>query len=292
MRRSFSYRVFSVANHLFLVLISLLCILPLLHILAVSLSSKAAATANIVKFWPVELTFDAYRLTIENSFFIGSLWNSIERTVLGTLISMVLCITAAYALSKENRVFPGRTFYSWFFIFTMLFSAGLIPSYLVVTNLGIKNTIWALVLPGAVSVYNMVLMLNFFRGIPKDLEEAAFMDGAGHFVTLWKVYLPLSMPSVATLSLFSMVGNWNAWFDGLIYLNNAQDYPLATLLQQLTAGIDMSTSSAVNADALKNIAQRTVKAAQIFLSMIPILIVYPFLQRYFVQGMTLGSVKE
>ncbi|MFD0961724.1 carbohydrate ABC transporter permease [Paenibacillus chungangensis] len=290
---STSYRIFTVLNITFMVIISLLCIVPFIHILAISLSSKAAATANIVQFWPVEFTWDSYVLSFENPFFVKSFWNSLNRTVLGTAISMVLCATAAYPLSKENRVFPGRTIYSWFFIFTMLFSAGLIPHYLLVVNLGLRNTIWALVLPGAVNVFNMVLMLNFFRRIPKELEEAAFIDGAGYFRALVLIYLPLSLPSIATLSLFSLVGQWNAWFDGLIYLNDMSDYPLATLLQQMTAGANVgSTDTYVDPETLSNVSDRTLRTAQIFMSIIPILIVYPLLQRYFVQGMTLGSVKE
>ncbi|MHA6483513.1 carbohydrate ABC transporter permease [Paenibacillus sp. strain BS8-2] len=291
--QSTSNRIFTILNMTFMVLIAILCLFPFLHIISISLSSKEAATANIVSFWPVDFTWDAYSVTFSNDNYVRSFFNSVIRTVFGSAITMMFCVTAAYPLSKDNGVFPGRSIYSWFFIFTMLFGAGLIPHYLLVINLGLKNTIWALILPSAVNVFNMILMMNFFRGIPKELEEAAFIDGAGYFRSLIQIYLPLSLPSIATLSLFALVGQWNSWFDGLIYLNDIQKYPLATLLQQMTAGANIvATDSYVDPDKLLNVTDRTLRTAQIFISMVPILIVYPFLQRYFVKGMTLGSVKE
>ena len=216
------YRIFSVANYIFLGVLSLLCILPIIHILAVSFSSMAPASANLVGFWPIGFTTDAYVKTFGNSNFINSLLVSVKRTVIATVIGMVIMLLTAFPLSKEDINFKGRSIYTWFFVFTILFSGGLIPSYILVQKLGLMDTIWALVLPGALSVWNVILMMNFFRGLPKELEEAAYLDGAGHIKTLALVYVPLSMPAIATLSLFTMVGQWNSWFDGMIYMSDVK----------------------------------------------------------------------
>jgi putative aldouronate transport system permease protein len=275
----------------FIAAVSLLCVLPLIHILAVSFSGKAAASANLVTLWPIDFTVDAYTKTFGNSNFLSALWISVQRTVFGTLLSMVLVILTAYPLSKESLNFKGRSLYAWFFIFTMLFSGGLIPSYILIQKLGLINTLWALILPGAVAVWNLILMMNFFRNVPKELEEAAFIDGANHITTLFRIYLPVSMPAIATISLFTMVGQWNSWFDGLIYMNDAAKYPLATLMQTIIVQQDFSNMN-VDATQLQNMSQRTVNAAQIFIGALPILLVYPFLQRFFVKGIVLGAVKE
>nr|WP_197997932.1 MULTISPECIES: carbohydrate ABC transporter permease [Paenibacillus] len=276
---------------IFIAAVSILCILPLVHILAVSFSGKAAASANLVTLWPIDFTVDAYTKTFGNSNFLSALWISVQRTVLGTLLSMTLVFLTAYPLSKESLHFKGRSLYAWFFIFTMLFSGGLIPSYILIQKLGLINTMWALILPGAVAVWNLILMMNFFRNVPKELEEAAFIDGANHITTLFKIYLPVSMPAIATISLFTMVGQWNSWFDGLIYMNDASKYPLATLMQTIIVQQDFSNMN-VDATQLQNMSQRTVNAAQIFIGALPILLVYPFLQRFFVKGIVLGAVKE
>ncbi|ASA20314.1 carbohydrate ABC transporter permease [Paenibacillus donghaensis] len=290
--RSTSYRIFSIVNGIFLSLLALLCILPLVHVLAVSLSSSTAADANLVKLWPIGFTTDAYKVTLGNDRFMSSFGISVLRTVLGTGLSLLLSILVGYALSKEINEFKGRDMYAWFFVFTMLFSGGLIPTYIVVQKMGLINSIWALVLPGAMSVYNTILLMNFFRtAVPKALEEAAFIDGAGHFRALRSIYLPISLPSLATISLFTMVGHWNAWFDGLIYITDAAKYPMSTLLQTIVVQRDLSSMS-VSADEIQALSNRTVKTAQIFIATLPIILVYPFLQRFFVKGIVLGSVKE
>lgn len=284
------YKMFSTFNYILLALTALLCLLPLIHTLALSFSGRAAANANIVGLWPVDFTFDAYNKTLENPNFLNSIWISVQRTALGTSIGMLLIFLAAYPLSKDNRIFKSRSIYSWFFIITMLFNGGLVPNYIVVQKLGLMNTMWALILPIAVNVWLLVLMLNFFRNVPKELEEAALMDGAGQLRILFRIYLPISMPAVATLSLFMMVFHWNSWFDGLIYLTQADKYPLSTFLHTILVQIDSSQLS--SGREMKDISNRTVKAAQIFIGALPILLVYPFLQKYFVKGIVLGSVKE
>jgi putative aldouronate transport system permease protein len=251
----------------------------------------APANANLVGFWPMGFTTDAYEKTFGNSNFLNSLWISVERTVLSTVIGMIIVLLTAYPLSKDDQNFKGRTMYIWIFVFTILFSGGLIPSYILIQKIGLMDSIWALILPGAVSVYNIILMLNFFRGLPKELEEAAHLDGAGQLKTLVLVFIPLSMPSIATLSLFTMVYQWNSWFDGMIYMRDIKDYPLASLLQTIIVQQDFSKIN-VDAKQLENISNRTVRAAQIFIGALPILLVYPFLQRFFVKGMVIGAVKE
>lgn len=288
--KSKSYRVFNIFNTAFLIILSILCIIPLVHVLAVSFSSKAAADANMVSLIPIDFSLEAYKKTINNPAFLRSIMISVLRTVIGTAITLVITFLAAYPLSKENSAFRSRTIYSWIFVFSMVFNGGLVPFYEVIQSLHLMNTFWVLVLPSAVNTFLVILMLNFFRGIPKEIEEASLIDGAGHFRTLFSVYLPISLPSIATISLFSMVYHWNSWFDGLLYMNNAKDFPLATFLQTIIIQRDMSSMS-MNPQEMELISQTTVKSAQIFIGAAPILIVYPFLQKYFVKGMTVGSVK-
>lgn len=289
--KSSSYRIFSIFNHILLVLISVSCILPLIHILAVSFSGSAPANSNLVGLLPIDFNTEAYAKTLNNANFHNALWMGVKRTVLGTGVGMLLILLAAYALSKDSHGFRSRSIYTWFFLFTMLFNGGIVPSYMLIRNLDLMNSIWSLVLPVAVNVFNMVLMMNFFRAVPRELEEASLIDGAGHFRTLWAIYLPISLPALATISLFTMVFHWNSWFDGLLYISDYRKYPLSTFLQSVIVQQDFNK---VNMDVseLKNISQRTVKAAQIFIGTLPILLVYPFLQKYFVKGIILGAVKE
>jgi putative aldouronate transport system permease protein len=291
-QKSLPYKLFIIFNYSILTLMALICILPLIHILAVSFSGSAAATANIVGLWPVDFTLDAYKKTIGNENFVRALFNSFFRVILGTSISMAFMLCAAYSLSKSDHAFKGRKIYMWFFVFTMLFHGGLVPTYMVVTKLGLTDTIWALVLPSAISSFNLILLVNFFRtSVPKSLEEAAIMDGANHFTIFWRIYLPISVPAIATISLFTMVFHWNSWFDGMIYMSDVKHYPLSTFLQTIIVQQDFSKMS-VDAETLKNLSERTVKSAQIFIAALPMLIVYPFVQKFFVKGIVLGAEKE
>lgn len=288
-----SQKIFVVCNYVFLALLSCVCIYPLVYTLALSFSSSSAAAAGSVALWPVDFTTASYKYVLGQSQFLRSFGVSVERVVLGTLIGMLITILIAYPLSKESSVFRWRTAYAWFFVFTMLFSGGLIPLYLVVRATGLLNSIWSLILPTAVQVFNVVLLLNFFRGIPKELEEAAFVDGASHWTTLWKVYLPLSKPALATITLLTIVFHWNSWFDGIIYMNSPSNYPLQSYLETLVVqqNLNFSQMTVEQAKLMALISDRTVKAAQIFIAAIPVIIVYPFMQRYFIKGIVLGSVK-
>jgi len=266
--------------------------MPIIHILALSFSSGSAAAAGQVTLWPVDFTTAAYENVFGKPEYLRAFWVSVQRVVLGTSISMVLMIITAYPLSKDNRQLRLRTLYAWVFVFTILFSGGLIPSYLTVKSLGLIDTLWALVLPTAIPVFNVILLLNFYRSLPKELEESARIDGASHFTTLWKIYVPLSLPALATTGLFTMVGHWNSWFDGMLYMNHTENYPLQTFLQTVIIKMDFRFIKAENVELLLKLSDRTSRAAQIFVAAFPILIVYPFLQRFFIKGIVMGSVKE
>ena len=272
--------------------ISMLCLLPMINVLAISFSSKIAAAAGEVNLWPIDFQLTSYWYVLRKPEFLRAFGVSVQRVILGLCVNMVLIILAAYPLSKEKKDFHFRGVYVWFFVFTMLFGGGLIPLYMVVRAAGLLDSIWALILPGALPVYNTVILLNFFRGLSKELSESAFMDGAGHWTILWRIYVPLSLPSLATLSLFVIVGHWNSWFDGMIYMNSTRNQPLQTYMQQFVVQSKPLTVSKEYLKMLEYISDRTVKSAQIFIGALPVLAVYPFMQRYFIKGLVMGSVKE
>lgn len=284
-------KIFSIFNTIFLVFTGLVCLLPFWHIISISLSDKVPVIAGQVNLWPVRFTWAAYKYVLERSAFWRSLLITFERVFLGVPLNLLLVILSAYPLSKHKRKFHLRGIYVWLFFFTMLFNGGLIPTYLLVSNLKLLNKIWALVLPGSLNVFNIILMLNFFRQIPNELEDSAFVDGAGHWHILWKIYIPMSLPSIATITLFCLVGHWNSWFDGMIYMKKADMYPLQTYLRTIIMTMDFKRMSPTELEQLSKMNDRSVKDAQIVIGAIPILMVYPFLQKYFVKGMTLGSVK-
>lgn len=273
---------------------AVICLIPLVNTLAISFSNSTLAAAGKVTFWPLDFTTEAYRRIMEEKQFFQSFWISVQRVVLGGAINFVMMVLAAFPLSHSSKQFKGRNIYMWTLVFTMLFSGGLIPTYMLISSLGLLDTIWSLVLPGAVPVWNSILLMNFFRNLPDELEEAAIIDGATPISVLIRIYLPVSLPSLATVMLFSLVGHWNEFFNGLIYMNNVHNYPLATYISQLVATAkDISAvTDPEELDRLMKVSDRTLSSAKIFVSMVPILVIYPFLQRYFVTGIVLGSVKE
>lgn len=291
-KNGLSRKIFNVCNITFLSIVTVVCILPFVHLLALSLSGSTAAAAGKVTFWPVDFTLKSYSFLLEKSDFIVSLGVTLKRVVLGTTLNMLLIVLTAYPLSKSPDRFRFRTAFAWFFVLTNFFSGGMIPHFMLIRDLNLFDSIWALVLPGAVAVGNVVLMINFFRTIPTSLEEAAMLDGAGAFRILFRVYLPVSLPGLATVLLFTIVGHWNAWFDGLLYMNSPANYPLQTYLSTLNVDVNTSLMTSDQLAQMKNVTDETLKAAQVFLGTLPIMLVYPFLQRYFVKGIVLGSVKE
>ena len=258
---------------------------------AISFSGSNAVSANKVGLLPVDFNTSAYKKLLGDAQFWKSFLISVERVVLGTFINMVFTISMAYPLSKSRHRFQAREIYMKIVIFAMLFSGGIIPLFMVVSKLHLTNTIWSLVLPGAVPVFNVILLINFFKGVPDSLDEAARIDGAGPLTVLLKIYLPVSLPALATVALFAIVNHWNDYFSGLIYMSKAEMYPLQTYIQQLTVDLTQIT----DANQLKQLASmnnRTFNAAKIVVSTIPLLVIYPFLQKYFVTGMVIGAVKE
>ncbi|WP_461877198.1 carbohydrate ABC transporter permease [Fusicatenibacter sp.] len=273
------------------ILLTLSCLLPLINMVAISFSGSNAVSANKVGLLPVDFNTSAYKKLLGDAQFWKSFLISVERVVLGTFINMVFTISMAYPLSKSRHRFRAREVYMKIVIFAMLFSGGIIPLFMVVSKLHLTNTIWSLVLPGAVPVFNVILLINFFKGVPDSLDEAARIDGAGPLTVLLKIYLPVSLPALATVALFAIVNHWNDYFSGLIYMSKAEMYPLQTYIQQLTVDLTQIT----DANQLKQLASmnnRTFNAAKIVVSTIPLLVIYPFLQKYFVTGMVIGAVKE
>lgn len=274
-----------------LLLLTALCFLPLLNMVSISFSDKAAAQANLVGLLPVDFNASAYQLLLEDTQFWRSFMISVERVVLGTSLNLLLTILMAYPLSKNKKEFGARNIYMNLMIFAMLFSGGMIPLFIVVKSLGLIDTIWSLILPGAVPIFNVILLMNFFKSVPKSLEEAAIMDGATKLKVLFKVYLPISLPALATIGLFSIVGHWNDYFSGLLYMNNSVNYPLQTYIQQLNVDVTKVTDPS-QLKALASVSNKTLNAAKIVVSIIPVLLIYPLLQKYFVSGLVIGSVKE
>ena len=283
-------KAFLVVNYFFLTLVMCISLFPLVHVFALSLSSNSAAQAGWVTILPVDFTLDSYQYILAKPEFFQSFGVSVVRVVLGTLLSIGLTILCAYAMAQPDERFHARKYYVWVFLVTMVFSGGLIPLFIVVKSVGIYNSIWALILPGAVQTFNIILMLNFFRGLPYALTESALIDGANHFQIMTKIIVPVSKPSLATVGLFTMVNHWNSWFDGMIYISDTAKYPLQTYLRNVIQSVDIASIDLTSVGAMTNVSQKTVTAAQIFVAIIPILLVYPLLQKYFITGMTLGSV--
>jgi putative aldouronate transport system permease protein len=281
----------NIANLIVLAVIAIVCAFPVLHTLALSLSSASAASSGRVTIWPVEFTTQSFTYVLENPAFLRSFGISLLRVFVGVPVNMILTILVAYPLSRSTKDFRPRDYFVWFFLIPALFSGGLIPWYMVIRQTGLIDSFWALIIPGALPVFNVILLVNFFRNIPKELEEAATMDGAGHWTILFKLLLPMSLPILATLTLFVAVAHWNSWFDGLILMNSPAKYPLQSYLQTVVINPDPRFLSERDLALLQMISNRTTRAAEIFIAMIPIMVIYPFLQRYFVTGIKLGSVK-
>ncbi|ETT36197.1 carbohydrate ABC transporter permease [Paenibacillus sp. FSL K6-1122] len=292
---NFKDRIGRFAIYAIVIMLALVCLLPLWNIVAISFSSSEAVSANAVGLVPVNFTIAAYSKIIDDAQFWRSFGISVLRVALTLVLNMILIILMAYPLSKSKRDFKGRNIYMNIMIFAMLFSGGMIPSYLLIKNLDMLNTIWALVLPGAVPIFSVILVMNFFSAVPKALEEAAFIDGANPIQVLFKVYVPVSIPALATVALFSIVGTWNDFFSGLIYMTKVSNYPLMTYIQSLNVNIADLLQAGTNSSELSNlteISNKNLNAAKIVVAVIPLLLIYPLLQKYFVTGIVVGSVKE
>lgn len=288
--KSWGSRLFDVFNHILLVALGLMCLLPLVNVLARSLSDRAATTAHLVKFWPINFTTMNYRQILLSGQFQRSFAISVVRVGLGSAISLAITALTAYPLSLRKS-FAGQGIFKWVLIFAMLFGGGLIPWFLAIRSLGLLDKIWALVLPPAVQMFHIIVMLNFFRTLPVELSEAATIDGASHWHILFQIFLPLSKAGLATILLFVAVQHWNSWFDGLILMSRPANYPLQTYMYVMTTSVRARIDMVRDPEVLRKLSQQSLRAAQVFMATVPILVVYPFLQRYFVKGLVLGAIK-
>lgn len=292
---SISSKILDVVIYVSLIILMIITLYPIIYIFSVSVSSTTAYESGRVVFLPVEFNLEAYKVILEAGTIPRSFINSVIYTVVYTAVSLLMTTTMAYPLSRSKDRVAFKGFFSKLVIFTMFFNAGIIPNYLVVKGLGLMDSMWALILPSAISTYNLVVMRSFFEGIPIDLEEAAFIDGANEIVIFWKVMLPLSKAALATVGLFYGVYMWNSWFNSMLYLQSADKYPLQFIIRQIIMQNQMAAELAAMGDTSMMTAQTTnsvsLKYATLFLSILPMLAVYPFIQKYFVKGVMVGSVK-
>lgn len=293
--KSIKARIGSFIVYVIVGILALMCLLPLWNIVSISFSSSAAVAANSVGLAPVQFTLAAYEKIMNDAQFWRSFGISVLRVAIALILNMTLIVLLAYPLSKAKKKFKGRNIYMGLLVFAMLFNGGMIPTYIVVKKMGLLNTIWALILPGAVPIFSVILVMNFFMGIPKSLEEAAIIDGATPLQILLKVYIPCAKPALATVALFSIVGSWNDFYSGLIYITKVKNYPLMTYIQSLNISIEELLKSGSNATALANameVSNNNLNAAKIVVAVIPLLLIYPILQKYLIKGIVMGAVKE
>lgn len=291
--KTFEARFLRALNILILAVLAFSCFYPLWYTLCVSLSSKVAAEGGMITLYPIGVNTDSYKMIMEDGAFWTSFVISIKRVLFGTIWTMIVIIMMAYPLSKSKRQYKPRNILMWILIFCMLFNGGTIPWFITVKNYGLIDTMAALVLSGSVPVFNVILLMNFFRNLPNDLEEAAVVDGAGPWTILWKIVVPCSMPVIATVILFTSVGYWNEYFQGLVLMNKETHYPLQTYIRQITVQIPVGvTLTTEQYQALAAHSNKSLEAAKVFIALVPMLIIYPFLQKYFVAGITLGAIKE
>lgn len=289
MYRSFGSRLFDSINVVAMLLLVFVTFYPLYYIFVVSVSGGSAVMRGDVAFYPIDFNWNTYSLVFDDSSIWRSYLNTVVYTVVGTSINLVCTALCAYPLSK--REFYGRGFFTLMIVVTMFFSGGLIPNYLLVQKLGMMNTMWALVIPGAISVWNMIVMRTFFQGIPNELYESAGMDGASELTSLIKITLPLSKPIMATMAMFYAVGHWNSFFSAMIYLNEKAKFPLQIILRNMVVMGEMSSQSQEISGAYAAVTATNIKYAVIIIAVLPILLVYPFIQKYFVKGVMVGSLK-
>lgn len=282
--------LFTCVNAAVMTLLVLITLYPFYYVIVGSISGDNVAAQEIYFLYPKGLDFGAYSMVFSTSSILRAYKNTLFITVVGTLLSLLLTTLTAYPLSK-NRL-NGRRLLTMVFYFTMLFSGGLVPTYLVIRDLRMIDTLWALILPKAISVYNMLLLINFFKSIPDGLEESATIDGANDLTTLLRIVLPLSMPIFATLTLFYAVAYWNSWFDAVMYINRSRNFPLQLVLREIVQSVDLSYVAGGGADySMSDTTIQSVRLATIVVAILPIMAIYPFLQKYFVKGVMIGAIK-
>lgn len=275
--------------YLFLIVMGMAMLLPLANVFSKSVSEEWAIISGKVGIFPVGFQLDTIRQVISSDIFIRAFTVSVGVTVVGTVLSILLTAVTAYPLSKRHL--PGISFVMVLFVFTMLFSGGMIPNYLLMRNLNLINNLWALILPGMISVFNMLIIKSYYENLPEALEESARIDGAKTYTILFRIILPLSMPVIATISLFYAVGFWNDFFNPMLYINDTSLKTLQLYLRDVVMDADTSNAANKSVDDLMNMSPEGIRAATVVASTVPILCVYPFLQKYFIKGVLIGSVK-
>ena len=285
-RKPVSSRIFDIVVYILLFLVAMVTIVPFLQVVTISLSPPEVVASYGLHLIPTKIDLEGYRSIFKYKLLWTSDRNTIVRTLFGTALSMFLYVIAAYPLSK--KYLPNRRFWIFFIIFTMYFSGGMIPNYLLINNwLKLSNTIWALILPPAMSAYNLIIVRNFFESIPDSLEESARIDGARETTVLFKIVVPLSMPVLATVSLWCIVGHWNAWYDCMLYIRDDTKYVLQYTLQRILLDGQVQDLDHIGT----KVNTETMKMASIVVSILPIMIIYPFVQKYFTKGVMIGAVK-
>lgn len=291
-RESKGDRIFNVINYTILLLFVLAVLYPLIYVVSASFSSAQAVSSGQVWLWPVDFSVRAYQEVFNHSRIWLGYANSLFYMSIGTVINVTLTVLAAYPLTRKD--FRGRSIFIFLFVFTMMFNGGLIPMYLLVRDLGMLNTRWALLIPNALSVYNVIVTMSFFRAtIPDELLESAQIDGCNDFKFVWKIVLPLSAPIIAVMSLFYAVGHWNQYFDALIYLRNDSLFPLQIILRDILIQneVDLSLMGDIDRFEERLGLQQLLKYSTIVVASLPVLIIYPFVQKHFVKGVMIGSLK-
>lgn len=285
---STSYRIFTVCNTILMIIISAVTLYPFLYLVAQSFSSEAAIVQGLVTIWPVEFNITTYISIINKGDFIRYYGNTVIYAIVGTFSSLLFSAMLAYPLSKPDLRL--NKFAAPFIIFTMYFGGGMIPNYVLMTSLGLRDTVAAFIIPGLIGTYYVILMRSFFASIPKELEEAGAIDGLTHVGIFLRIVLPLSKPIMATMALFYMTGYWSNWFNAFLYLDSKEKWPVAYYLKQIISGAATSNDPGATADAAQ--ISSNIKSCCMVLTALPLICIYPFIQKYFVQGMMLGGVKE
>lgn len=289
-KRSAGERIFLACNNVFMVALCITMIYPFWNLLSLSFAGQGVATTRFY-LWPPVSTMDNYRRVFANTHIWTGFANTLFRTVIGTALSLIFSIHIAYPLSK--RYFPHRSFWTALVVFTMFFSGGMIPDFVLIRTLGLYDSRWALILPLLINTFNMIIIRNFFMDIPDSLEESARIDGANDIVILYRIILPVSFSIIATVTLWTAVGHWNAWFDSLIYISDGSKQVLQTILRRivLEGSQQLMNLQGGTIQDTGNVNTETIKAATIMVATVPILLVYPFVQKYFVKGVMVGSLK-
>jgi len=292
MRQTTGERAFGAVNIVALTLVGIVTLYPFVYTLSISLSTAAEANRTSLHLYPREVSLAAYRLVLGNPDVITAYGNTLLRTILGTVVTLLMTCLAAYPLSRKEL--PRRGMIVFLILFTMIFDGGIVPKYLLIRNLGLMNSIWALVLPTMLTAFNIIVIKNFFQQIPESLGESARIDGASEARILFRIYIPLSLPVLATVALWTAVLHWNQWFDAMLYISDDSRQVLQTLLQRVVIenSTQMMEMGVVKTADIASFTPETVKAATVIVTILPILLFYPFVQRFFVKGIMLGGIKE